>query len=157
MAVMAQRENLAFSSPVESDCAPLVTPVMALLESGIDVHCLRDATRGGLAAVLNEIATASSLQIDCDETVIPVNDAVRGACEILGLDPLHVANEGRFVAFVHAKNADCALEIIKQHNDQAALIGFAKDGKPGMVTLKTPIGGQRILDIPAGELLPRIC
>lgn len=157
MAVMAQRENLAFTSSVESDCTPLIAPVMVLLESGIDVHCLRDATRGGLAAVLNEIASISGMQIACDETDIPVDDAVRGACEILGLDPLHVANEGRFVAFVAARDADRALEIMTQHNDQAALIGTVIEGKPGMVTLQTSVGGRRILDMPSGELLPRIC
>ncbi|KFI21627.1 hydrogenase expression/formation protein HypE [Nitrosococcus oceani] len=157
MAVMAQRENLTFTSPIQSDCAPLAAPVMALLKAGIDVHCLRDATRGGLAALLNEIATAAGLQISCRETAIPVDDAVHGACEILGLDPLHVANEGRFAAFVAAKDAGHALEIMKQYNEQAALIGTVTNGKPGMVTVQTPIGGQRILDMPSGELLPRIC
>ena len=157
MAVMAQRENLAFTSRIESDCAPLAAPVMALLEAGVDVHCLRDVTRGGLAAVLNEIAAGSGSQIDCTETVIPIDDAVRGACEILGLDPLHVANEGRFVAFVTAKDADRALNIMRQYHEKAVLIGTVKEGRPGMVTLQTPIGGQRILDMPSGELLPRIC
>jgi len=157
MAVMAQRENLSFTSPIESDCAPLIAPVMALLDAGIKAHCLRDATRGGLAAVLNEIAAAAHMKIDCDEAVIPINDAVHSACEILGLDPLHVANEGRFVAFVHHGDATQALDIMKQHNEQAALIGVVSEGKAGMVTLQTQIGGRRILDMPSGELFPRIC
>lgn len=157
MAVMAQRENLSFTSPLKSDCAPLVAPVLALLEAGIDVHCLRDATRGGLAAVLNEIAAAAGVQIDCIESVIPVDESVRGACEILGLDPLYVANEGRFVAFVPGDDLARALEIMKQHNKAATLIGMVVAGRAGMVTMETAIGGRRILDTPSGELLPRIC
>ncbi|HMY90692.1 MAG TPA: hydrogenase expression/formation protein HypE, partial [Nitrosomonas sp.] len=97
MAVLMQREHLSFSSPIASDCAPLTRPVMALLEAGIAVHCLRDATRGGLAAVLNEVATVSGFQIDCSETAIPVDSTVQSLCELLGFDPLQVANEGRFV------------------------------------------------------------
>ncbi|HNG36977.1 MAG TPA: hydrogenase expression/formation protein HypE, partial [Nitrosomonas sp.] len=96
MAVLMQREHLSFSSPIASDCAPLTRPVMALLEAGIAVHCLRDATRGGLAAVLNEVATVSGFQIDCSETAIPVDSTVQSLCELLGFDPLQVANEGRF-------------------------------------------------------------
>lgn len=157
MAVMAQRENLSFTSPLTSDCAPLAAPVLEMLEAGIDIRCLRDATRGGLAAALNEIASTAKLQVDCVETAIPVNEAVRGACEILGLDPLHVANEGRFVAFVAKRDEKAALEIMKRRNPQAARIGSVAQGKAGLVTLETPIGGRRILDMPAGELLPRIC
>jgi len=157
MAIMAQRENLSFKNPIESDCSSLIGPIKALLEAEIDIHCLRDATRGGVAAVLNEIAESSGSQIDCIESAIPVDDAVRGACEILGIDPLHVANEGRFVAFVAAKDTDRTLQILRQHNKKAAQIGVVVDGKPGMVTLQTPIGGRRILDMPSGELLPRIC
>ncbi|MCB2081246.1 MAG: hydrogenase expression/formation protein HypE, partial [Rickettsiales bacterium] len=157
MAVMAQRENLAFHSPIVSDCAPLTAPVQALLDAGIDVRCLRDATRGGLAAVLNEIAAAACVQIDCIENAIPISGAVRDACEILGLDPLHIANEGCFVAFIAQEDAGAALNILQTHNSSAAIIGAVADGKGGMVTLETPIGGKRILDMPAGELLPRIC
>ena len=157
MAVMAQRENLTFMSPITSDCAPLAAPVLSLLKNGIKVHCLRDATRGGLAALLNEIAVSSGLQIDCVENAIPVDESVRGACEILGLDPLHVASEGCFAAFVAHDDTARALDLMNQHNKQAALIGTVAQGKPGMVTLQTLIGSRRILDMPLGELLPRIC
>ncbi len=159
MAVMAAREGLAFSSPIESDCMALWPTVQALLQGGIDVHCLRDATRGGVAAVLNEIAGAAGVQIDIDEVKIPVDESVRGACEILGLDSLQVANEGRFVAFVPAAAAARALEIMNCFcpGKNAAQIGDVTAGRQGLVTLQTPIGGRRILDMPLGELLPRIC
>ncbi|MCK5518195.1 MAG: hydrogenase expression/formation protein HypE [Alphaproteobacteria bacterium] len=159
MAVMTQRESLSFESAIESDSMPLWKTVNAMLEEGIRIHCLRDATRGGLAAVLNEIAAASKLQIDVDENVIPVDSAVRGACEILGIDPLHVANEGRFSAFVAAEDSTRAVEIMNRYSPQknAACIGSVVVGKVGLVTLKTPIGGHSILDMPSGELLPRIC
>ncbi|MDT8397872.1 MAG: hydrogenase expression/formation protein HypE [Pseudomonadales bacterium] len=157
MAVMAQRESLSFSSLIESDCAPLAATVMALLDRDIEVHCLRDATRGGLAAVLNEIARTSGLQVDGDEMAIPVDDSVRSACEILGIDPMQVANEGCFVAFIAANDAPSALELMRRFQPQAAVIGEVVVGKAGLVTLKTSIGGRRILDLPAGELLPRIC
>lgn len=157
MAVMAEREHLAFASPIESDCAPLVGTAMDLLAENVEVHCLRDVTRGGLAAVLNEIAEASSLQIGCEECAIPIEDTVRSACEILGLDPLHIASEGCFVAFVADQDAEKALSILQRHQPNAAHIGAVTQGKAGMVTLKTPIGGKRILDMPSGELLPRIC
>jgi len=159
MAVMTQRESLSFESSIESDSMPLWKTVNALLKEGIRIHCLRDATRGGLAAVLNEIAVAAKLQINIDENVIPVNSAVRGASEILGIDPLHIANEGRFSAFVAAEDSVRAVEIMNRYVPQknAACIGSVVAGKAGLVTLKTPIGGRRILDMPSGELLPRIC
>ena len=157
MAVLMQREHLSFSSPIASDCAPLTRPVMALLEAGIAVHCLRDATRGGLAAVLNEVATVSGFQIDCSETAIPVDSTVQNLCELLGFDPLQVANEGRFVCFVAAKDAPPALEILRRFDPRAAQIGTVVNGRSGLVSLQTAIGGSRILDMPSGELLPRIC
>ncbi|MFO1290597.1 MAG: hydrogenase expression/formation protein HypE [Nitrosomonas sp.] len=157
MAVLMQREHLSFSSPIASDCAPLTRPVMALLEAGIAVHCLRDATRGGLAAVLNEVATVSGFQIDCSETAIPVDSTVQSLCELLGFDPLQIANEGRFACFVAAKDATPALEILRRFDPRAAQIGTVVDGRPGLVSLQTAIGGSRILDMPSGELLPRIC
>ncbi len=157
MAVLMQRENLAFSSQIESDCAALTEPVMALLEAGIEVHCLRDATRGGLAAVLNEVAIASGFQIDCIESSIPIDSAVQSICELLGFDPLHIANEGRFVCFVAAKDALRALEILLRYDQCAAQIGTVTNGRPGLVSLQTAFGGGRILDMPSGELLPRIC
>lgn len=157
MAVMGAREELAFATPIESDCAPLWNTVAEMLDAGIDIHCLRDATRGGLCAVLNELAQASSLQFDVVERDIPLAASVRGACEVLGLDALQVACEGRFVAIVPNIDADQALEIMKAQNESASVIGRVTDGEAGLVTIQTPIGGRRILDMPAGELLPRIC
>ena len=113
MAIMAVREDLSFESAIESDCAPLVDPVMALFDDGIDVHCLRDLTRGGLASALVEIAEASGLRSPSRRRAIPVREDVRGACEILGFDPLYVANEGRFVAFVAAADAERALDRLQ--------------------------------------------
>ncbi len=159
MAVMSAREGLEFESTITSDSGNVSRAVLEMLDAGIDVHCLRDATRGGLAAVLNEIAEASGLGILADENLVKVGDAVRGACEILGLDPLHVANEGRFVAFVSAKDAERAIEIINQYNTdtKASIIGRITRENTGQVMMKTPIGSTRILSMPSGELLPRIC
>ena len=157
MAVMGEREGLAFTTPIESDCAPLWQTVNALLSAGIEIHCMRDATRGGLCAVLNELSQASGLQFDVIERNIPVSESVRGACEVLGLDVLQVACEGRFIAIVAKKDRDAALAILKSHNKAASVIGRVTEGEPGLVTMQTPIGGQRVLDMPAGELLPRIC
>lgn len=157
MAVMGAREELAFTPPIESDCAPLWNTVAKMMDSGIDIHCLRDATRGGLCAVLNELAQASGLQFDVVERDIPLAASVRGACEVLGLDALQVACEGCFVAIVPKSDAEQALEIMRAQNDSARVIGQVTDGEAGLVTLQTPIGGRRILDMPAGELLPRIC
>ena len=157
MAVMGARQELAFTTPIESDCAPLWNPVSAMLSAGIDVHCLRDATRGGLGAVLNELAQASGLQFDLVERDIPVAAHVRGACEVLGLDALQVACEGRFIAVVPECDAQQTVKIMKAQNESATAIGRVISGEDGLVTLQTPIGGRRILDMPAGELLPRIC
>lgn len=157
--IMSAREGLGFETTLKSDCAPLWEPVQALLDQGIAIHCLRDLTRGGLASGLNEIAQASQLQIDVDEAPIPVHEEIRGACEILGFDPLYVANEGRFIAFVPASQQDQALAILRAHPQgaDAALIGTVAKGSPGMVTLKSRIGATRILDLLSGEQLPRIC
>jgi len=154
MAIMAVREGLEFESEIESDCAPLVEPVMALLDAGIDIHCLRDLTRGGLASGLCEIATASRLQITVEQRHIPVNEQVRGACEILGLDPMYVANEGRFVAFLPAFQADAALAIL---GDGAVCIGTVECVQSSRVLLKSHIGATRIVEMLNGEQLPRIC
>lgn len=153
MAIMAVREGLEFDSPIESDCAPLAAPVLALLDAGIRVHCLRDLTRGGLASGLVEIAQGARLHIHVEENAIPVSEIVRGACEILGLDPLYVANEGRFVAFVPPQDAEAALSIL---GGQARQIGVVSDDDC-LVTLKSAIGATRILDMLSGEQLPRIC
>jgi hydrogenase expression/formation protein HypE len=158
MAVMAVREGLEFDSQIESDCAPLGATVLGLLEAGVHIHCLRDLTRGGLASGLVEIAQASQLTINVVERDIPVNEDVRGACEILGLDPLYVANEGRFIAFVSAHEADKTLRLL---GDQAKQIGIVSQTKSqddrGVVTLTSAIGAARILDMLSGEQLPRIC
>jgi len=158
MAVMAQREGLSFESDLTSDAAPLNHCVMALLDAGLDIHCLRDITRGGLASVLCEIAQSAAVRIDIDQQQIPVSDEVNSACELLGLNPLHVACEGRFVGFVTPTAVEQALEIIASFNHgDPVYIGEVTAGEAGLVTMKTAIGGQRILDMPSGELLPRIC
>ncbi len=161
IAVLAVREGLAFSRPIVSDCASVVAPVHALLDAGITVHCLRDPTRGGLATVLNEIAVQARCEIAVHERQVPVSDEVAGACEVLGLDPLYVACEGRFVAFVAPGDADRALALLRARRDTAgaARIGTvrAAGGTAGLVTLTTAIGGQRVLDLLSGEQLPRIC
>jgi len=159
MAVMAAREGLAFESTIESDCAPLAGPIMKLLENGIEVHCLRDLTRGGLASSLVEIGQASGMQIVIDDSLIPVREDVRGACEILGFDPMYVANEGRFVVFVPEKQAEAAIKIIRSASpDQGPVnIGQVKTHDQGLVTAKSVIGAERIIDMLSGEQLPRIC
>jgi hydrogenase expression/formation protein HypE len=159
MAIMAVREGLQFESTIESDSAAVHEPVSALLDAGIEVHCLRDLTRGGLASALNEIAEAAEVKIAIEQKPIPVREDVHAACEMLGLDPLHVANEGRFVAFVPAKDAERTLEILRQHEVTAgaALIGTVAGNSAPLVTLKSEIGASRILDMPSGEQLPRIC
>ncbi len=154
MAVMAVREGLEFESQIESDCAPLAAPVLALLDGGIDIHCLRDLTRGGLASALVEIAQAAQLHLRIDERAIPVNEDVRGACEILGLDPIYVANEGCFIAFVAPEDEEDALRIL---GERAEKIGVVSDDEDSLVTIKSTIGAIRILDMLSGEQLPRIC
>ncbi len=160
MAIMAVREGLEFESAIESDSAPLNGLVQALIDAGIEIHCLRDLTRGGLASALNEIAGVAQVSISIEEALIPVRDDVRAACEILGFDPLYVANEGRLVAFVGAQDAGRALEILQAHplGRGAAQIGSVNAaGRPGLVTLRSRIGASRIVDMMSGEQLPRIC
>ncbi len=132
---------------------------MDLLKAGIEIHCLRDLTRGGLASALNEIAEAAGVKIGVEEKLIPVREEVHAACEMLGLDPLHVANEGRFVAFVAARDSERALEILRRHavSANAAVIGKVVEKSAPLVTIKSAIGANRILDMPSGEQLPRIC
>ncbi len=157
IAVMAIREGLGFETTITSDCAALATPVRELLLSGIDVHCLRDLTRGGLATALIEIAEAGRVVIRLENSAIPLSDPVRGACEILGLDPLYVANEGRFVAFVPREAAGRAVTILQPHGKDVAVIGYVEaPASRGEVQLST-IGGNRSLDMLTGEQLPRIC
>lgn len=159
MAIMAVREGLQFESQIESDSAPVHEPVLALIREGIEVHCLRDLTRGGLASALNEIAEAARVKIAVEQKAIPVREDVHAACELLGLDLLHVANEGRIVAFISAEDAVRALQILRQHEVTAgaALIGQVMEQAAALVTLKSAIGASRILDMPSGEQLPRIC
>jgi hydrogenase expression/formation protein HypE len=157
IAIMAVREGLTFESSIESDCASLAEPVLALLKAGIELHCLRDLTRGGLATALVEIAETARLHVEIDESAVPVDERVRGACEMLGLDPLYVANEGRFVAFVPAHQAVQALTLLRNHTDSATVIGRVSKEPESLVTLKSRIGAARILDMLSGEQLPRIC
>jgi hydrogenase expression/formation protein HypE len=158
IAIMAAREGLEFESAIESDCAPLSELVQELINDGIEIRCMRDLTRGGLASALVEIAEASGHPIKIDEVAIAVREDVRGACEILGFDPLYLANEGRFVLFVPQVHADRALELMTAHpfGKGASIIGKVGEGHSG-VTLKSRIGASRIVDMFTGEQLPRIC
>jgi hydrogenase expression/formation protein HypE len=159
IAVMAAREGLGFETAIESDCAPLAAPALALIEAGIGVHCLRDLTRGGLASAVVEIAEAAQCAIALDEPAIPVRAEVSAACEVLGLDPLHVANEGRFIAFVARADAERALAILRRHEVAAAAtaIGEVREGPKGQVSSRGPFGIARAIDMLSGEQLPRIC
>lgn len=159
IAIMALREGLDFETEIESDSAPVADLVGQLLQAGIEIHCLRDLTRGGLASTLNEIAEAAGFEIEIDELAIPVREDVQGACELLGFDPLYVANEGRFVAFVAPADAQKALEIMRSHplGINASQIGSVSATANSLVKLKSRIGAQRILDMLSGEQLPRIC
>jgi hydrogenase expression/formation protein HypE len=159
IAIMASREGLEFESTIESDCAPLVAPVLDLIAAGIDVHCLRDLTRGGLASALNEIASARGCSIAIDERAVAVREDVQGACELLGFDPLYVANEGRFVAFVPREQAARAVDVLRRHDvsSGAIVIGAVGEDPSKLVTMKTRIGTSRVVDMLSGEQLPRIC
>jgi hydrogenase expression/formation protein HypE len=159
IAVLSVREGLDFETEIESDTAPLWGPVRALFEAGIEVHCLRDLTRGGLASALNEIAAARGVRITVEESRIPVREAVRGACELLGLDPLYVANEGRFAAFVPARDAGRAVDVLRAlpATGGAVCAGRVEEEGSGVVVLESRIGGTRVVDMLSGEQLPRIC
>jgi hydrogenase expression/formation protein HypE len=160
MAIMAEREGIGFESRIESDSATLWPLVRLLLDQlGPDVHVLRDPTRGGVASALNEIAAASQVGVTLIEGTIPVPMAVAAGCEMLGLDPLYVANEGVFTAFVAPERADEALAILRSHplGEGGAIIGHVTDQHPGFVILRTGIGGTRIVDLLPGDQLPRIC
>jgi hydrogenase expression/formation protein HypE len=158
MAVMSQRENLEFESAIVSDTAPLHRLVDAVIRAG-EVHALRDPTRGGLAASLCEIASSSRVGVEVIARAIPLRESVHAACELLGIDPLFVANEGKLVAFVAPSTAAAVLSAMKElpEGRDAAVIGTATDQRPGMVVLKTEVGGTRIIDLPLTEQLPRIC
>ncbi|MGH0030197.1 MAG: hydrogenase expression/formation protein HypE [Myxococcota bacterium] len=158
VAVLSVREGIAFESPVESDSAALPGLVEALLAAAPDVHCLRDPTRGGVGAVLHEIAAASGAEIELHEASLPLDPAVEAACELLGLDPLFLASEGRLLAFVPEARVDAALAALRAHplGRGAARIGRVGEG-PARVVVETRIGARRLLPLPAGEPLPRIC
>ncbi|MCF8383858.1 MAG: hydrogenase expression/formation protein HypE [Chlorobium sp.] len=159
MSIMTAREGLSFQSALTSDCASLNHMIEALLDAVPDVHAMRDPTRGGVAAVLNELAVSSSVGVEILEDAIPVKAEVRGACELLGIDPLHVANEGKLIAAVPAGEAARAIEVLRSFEEgrNAAVIGSVNEGHSGMVVMKTLFGSLRIVDLPAGEQLPRIC
>ena len=160
IAIMLAREGLDLESEVHSDTAPLHTLVADLLAAaGSGVHCLKDPTRGGVATALNEMAIASEVSIALDEARLPVSPEVRGACEILGLDPLTIANEGKLLAIVAPECAEKALAAMRAHplGQKAAIIGTVQAEPPGMVFLRTDIGGLRVLDMLVGDPLPRIC
>lgn len=159
MAVMSVREGISFSTALVSDCAPLSGLVAGMLGASTRIQCLRDPTRGGLVTSLNEIARQSRVSIRIEEEKIPVREEVLSACEMLGLDPLSVANEGKLVAIVSPEDADKVLSAMRRHSlgADAAVIGEVKAEQPGRVVMKTFLGTSRIVDMPAGDLLPRIC
>jgi hydrogenase expression/formation protein HypE len=161
IAVMSVREGLTFETEIVSDCAPLAGLTAAMLEvaGASAIHVLRDPTRGGLAATLNESARQSKVGIVIDDAAVPVKADVRSACELLGLDPLHVANEGKLVAIVAANVAELVVECLRRDpvGRDAAIIGSVREERPGMVATRTAIGGTRVVPMPLGDLLPRIC
>lgn len=159
MAILSQRENLEFESEILSDSAPLAGLVAAMIAAVPSLHCLRDPTRGGLGATLNELAVASVHAIHIEEAAIPLKPDVAAACELIGLDPLYVANEGKLVAFCPADKADRLLAVMQSHplGKSSAIIGEVKEAGRAVVSMKTRFGGNRIVDWLNGEQLPRIC
>ncbi len=159
IAIMAVREGLEFESEIQSDCAPVVEPVLKLLKEGIAIHSLRDLTRGGLASALVEHARAAGARLQVEEAAIPVREDVRGACEILGLDPMYVANEGRFMVVVPGDQSERALQVMRACavSAESVRIGTVESRERPVVHLKSRIGSLRIVDMLSGEQLPRIC
>jgi hydrogenase expression/formation protein HypE len=159
IAVVSQREELSFATTLESDCAPLGGLVTDMLKASPNIHCLRDPTRGGLATSLNELAKQSKVSIRIDEEKIPVGEEVLAACEMLGFDPLYVANEGKLVAIVPPRDAEKILKAMRRnrYGKDAVIIGEVGSDKPGRVVMKTALGASRIVDMLTGDLLPRIC
>ena len=159
IAILSVREGLEFESPILTDCANVWPAVEALLNAGIEIHCLRDLTRGGLATTLNEIASDRNVCINVEESLIPVEETVQSACEILGLDPLYVANEGRFAVFVPAEQSDIALNVLKkvEVSEASVRVGSVEESPGRTVILQSRIGGNRVVDMLSGEQLPRIC
>jgi hydrogenase expression/formation protein HypE len=162
IAIIAQREGLEFESPVKSDSAPLHGLVVAMLKASPScesIRCMRDPTRGGLSSTLNEIAAQSQVGVLLEEQSIPVREEVKGACELLGFDPLYVANEGKLVAIVEAATAERILMAMRDHplGREAQVIGTVTDGPPGIVSMRMALGTTRIVDMLSGDQLPRIC
>jgi len=159
MAIMSVRSGLEFETTIKSDTAPLNSLVDSILAVTNEIHCLRDATRGGLAAVLNELATASRVGIEFDEKAVPILPEVNAACEMLGLDPFYIANEGKMIIVLPNNKADEVVSAMRKHplGINSTIIGNVVENHPGLVTARTSIGGMRVVDLPAGELLPRIC
>ena len=159
IAILAKREGLEFETPLQSDSASMHTLVAAMLAASAEIRCLRDPTRGGLSSTLNEFAAHAEVGIEIDERAIPVREEVQGACELLGLDPLYVANEGKLVAIVAPQAADHVLAAMRQHPlaAQARIIGSVTAAHPRLVTMRTTVGPTRIVDMLAGDQLPRIC
>ncbi|MCK4807439.1 MAG: hydrogenase expression/formation protein HypE, partial [Candidatus Aegiribacteria sp.] len=159
IAIMAIREGIRLESTIRSDLTPLDSMVKDLLREGLDIHCMRDLTRGGLASGLNEIASMTDYSIRIEESLIPVHDEVLGACEILGFDPLYVANEGKFVVILPREKSERAVEILRGHDNgrQAEIIGFVEKPSYADVLMTSSIGSERIVDMMSGEQLPRIC
>jgi hydrogenase expression/formation protein HypE len=159
IAIMSVREGLEFETEIASDTAPLHELVDTMIAAGIDIHVLRDPTRGGVTSALSEIAQTAKVGMLLDEVAIPISEEVKGACEILGLDPLYVANEGKLLAVVAAGDVDRALEALRSNalGKEAAVIGEVVHDHPGFVMMKTRVGGTRVVDMLSGEQLPRIC
>jgi hydrogenase expression/formation protein HypE len=156
---MSVREGIEFETVLESDCAPLAGLTQRMLEVCPGIRCMRDPTRGGLSSALNELAAASRVGVELTEAALPIRPEVRGACEMLGLDPLYVTCEGKLIAAVPAEDADSLLEAMRQHplGEKAAIIGEVVADHPGLVIMRSLVGGQRVVTMLAGEQLPRIC
>lgn len=159
LAILSRREGIDFGGDLRSDAAPLSTIIVPLLRETGGIRAMRDATRGGLAAVLNEIAADSGVCIRIEEGAVPITEPVRAGCELMGYEPLHIANEGKFVAVVQRDHAEAVLAFLRGNplGRNAAVIGGVLEEPAGCVVVKTPFGGERVLDLPYGDLLPRIC
>jgi hydrogenase expression/formation protein HypE len=159
LAILSRREGIDFGSDLESDTAPLSNLIVPLLAEVDGIRAMRDATRGGVAAVLNEIARDSGVCIHIEEKAVPVSESVRRGCELMGYDPLHVANEGKFIAVVARESGDATLDFMRKHplGRGAAMIGEVLPGPAAHVIMVTSLGGERVVDLPYGDLLPRIC
>ena len=159
IAILAQREGLEFETQIESDSAALHTLVAAMLDVSPGIRCMRDPTRGGVSSTLNEIAQQSHVGIELQEASLPIHEQVQGACELLGLDPLYVANEGKLIAIVAPEAAETLLRVMRSHplGAEAKMIGTVTRKNSGLVTMRTPLGTTRVVDMLAGDQLPRIC